>query len=123
MKSWYPLGLCLGIPMEQLQEIKSKRISAKKCARKVLLAWLEREVTSWTTLVRALNEVGATDLAYKIASKYGKLIQLVEQFILTSLGNICALIIDVPLAHQPGEEVPSTDSLRKLRTEVYLSYD
>lgn len=123
MKSWYPLGLCLGIPMEQLQEIKSKRISAKKCARKVLLAWLEREVTSWATLVRALNEVGATDLAYKIASKYGKLIQLVEQFILTSLGNICTLIIDVPLAHQPGEEVPSTDSLRKLRTEVYLSYD
>lgn len=119
MKSWYPLGLCLGIPMEQLQEIKSKRISAKKCARKVLLAWLEREVTSWATLVRALNEVGATDLAYKIASKYGKLIQLVEQFILTSLGNICALIIDVPLAHQPGEEVPSTDSLRKPRTEVY----
>ena len=74
VKSWYPLGLCLGIPMEQLQEIKSKRISAKKCARKVLLAWLEREVTSWGTLVRALNEVGATDLAYKIASKYGKLI-------------------------------------------------
>ena len=61
--------------MEELREIKSKRISAEECAQRVLLTWLEREVTSWATLVWALNEVGATDLAYKIASKYSKIIQ------------------------------------------------
>ena len=77
VKSLYLLGLCLSIPMEELQEIKSQSTflstnSAEECARKVLLEWMEREVTSWATLVRALNEVGATDLAYKIASKYSK---------------------------------------------------
>ena len=121
VKSWYPLGLCLGIPMEELQELRSKRISAKKCAQKVLLAWMEREVTSWATLVRALNEVRATDLAYKIASKYSKLNIAVNTGTLILLSNICAAIIDVPLADLPGRGVSSTDSLRKPRSELIFT--
>lgn len=73
VKAWYPLGLYLGIPKEELKKMKSKHITAEQRASRILMAWMEKEVTSWTTLVQALNEVGATDLAYKIASKYCKI--------------------------------------------------
>lgn len=73
VKAWYPLGLYLGIPKEELKKMKSKVITAEQRARRILMAWMEKEVASWTTLVQALNEVGATDLAYKIASKYCKI--------------------------------------------------
>jgi len=73
VKAWYPLGLYLGIPKEELKKMKSKHITAEQRASRILMAWMEKEVASWTTLVQALNEVGATDLAYKIASKYCKI--------------------------------------------------
>lgn len=73
VRAWYPLGLCLGVPVEVLQEIKSKRISQKKCARKMITAWMEKELISWEKLVRALDEVGATNLACRVAHRHGEL--------------------------------------------------
>lgn len=76
VKAWYKLGLCLGVPVEVLQEIKKKHISPKKRARKIITAWMEKEITSWDKLVRALDDTGATSLACKVANRYGKLLNL-----------------------------------------------
>ena len=74
VKAWYKLGLCLGVPVEVLQEIKKKHISQKKRARKMITAWMEKEITSWDKLVRALDDTGATSLACRVANRYGKLL-------------------------------------------------
>lgn len=77
VKAWYKLGLCLGVPEEVLQEIKKKKhISPKKRARKMITAWMEKEITSWDKLVRALDDTGATSLACRVANRYGKLLNL-----------------------------------------------
>lgn len=76
VKAWYKLGLCLDVPVEVLQEIKNKRISPKKRARKLIVAWMEKEISSWDKLVRALDDAGATSLACKVANRYGKLFNL-----------------------------------------------
>ena len=76
VKSWCTLGLCLGIPMEVLEEIKSKRMRAKKRSRKIMTTWMEKEINAWEKLVRALDEVGATSLAYAVAQQYGELCSL-----------------------------------------------
>lgn len=73
VKSWCTLGLSLGIPMEVLQEIKRKRMRAKKRSRKIMTAWIEKEINAWEKLVRALDEVGATSLAYAVAQQHGEL--------------------------------------------------
>ena len=63
----------MGIPMEVLQEIKRKRMRAKKRSRKIMTAWIEKEINAWEKLVQALDEVGATSLAYAVAQQHGEL--------------------------------------------------
>ena len=65
----------MGIPMEVLEEIRSKRMRAKKRSRKIMTAWIEKEIT-WERLVQALDEVGATSMAYAVAQQYGELCNL-----------------------------------------------
>ena len=38
-----------------------------------MTAWMEKEIITWEKLVRALDEVGATSMAYAVAQEYGEL--------------------------------------------------
>ena len=66
----------MGIPIEVLEEIRSKRMGAKKRSRKIMTAWMEKEIITWEKLVRALDEVGVTSMAYAVAQQYGELCNL-----------------------------------------------
>ena len=51
-------------------------MGAKKRSRKIMTAWMEKEIITWEKLVRALDEVGVTSMAYAVAQQYGELCNL-----------------------------------------------
>ena len=79
----------MGIPMEVLEEIRSKRMRAKKRSRKIMTAWMEKEIITWEKLVRALDEVGATSMAYAVAQKYGELCTAINSMSVRLLQVMC----------------------------------
>ena len=78
----------MGVPMEVLEEIRSKRMRAKKRSRKIMTAWIEKEIT-WEKLVRALDEVGATSMAYAVAQQYGELCTAINSMSVRLLQVMC----------------------------------
>jgi len=71
---WFHLGLCLRVPESVLMTIQRDIWTTSECRKEMLIAWMKREVPTWSTLVKALLDMGMPDLAMEIASKYlGKL--------------------------------------------------
>ena len=65
---WYDLGVCLMIPHEQLDIIKSDTpFDAKMCCTKMFQTWLQVDPkANWSKLIAALKEIKANTLAEKI---------------------------------------------------------
>ena len=61
---WRFFGLCLGIPLDELQKSTERKDIVQK--------WLEMGQASWQKLVNALVGAVQTAVAIKIASKFGK---------------------------------------------------
>ena len=72
--SWFNLGLCLEVPIHELQIIgKNHHRDTKRCRTEMLSWWWNNsEDRKWAAIVRALAKTGHRVLARKIALKYGK---------------------------------------------------
>ena len=58
-RSWYNIGLQLGVPVTDLQHIESKHKYRSSCLRQMLKKWLEfGNSASWETLCEVLRLVG-----------------------------------------------------------------
>ena len=74
--AWFPLGLCLGVPKEKLQEIylqhREGYDAVARCMAEMIEAWLGgKRNANWPTLATALWQTGRKRLATKIAEKFG----------------------------------------------------
>ena len=71
--SWFDLGLCLEVPIHELQIIGQTYRDTKRCKIEMLSWWWNNtEDRKWAAIVRALATTGYRVLACKIALKYGK---------------------------------------------------
>lgn len=64
---WFQLGLSLRVPVSVLRTIQRDLVTTNKCRQEMLIEWMKREVPKWSTIVKALLDVGMTDLAIEIA--------------------------------------------------------
>jgi len=70
VRDWFRLGMCLRVPESVLITIRQDIQTTSTCRQEMLTAWMKREVPTWSTLVKALLDLGMPDLAMEIASKY-----------------------------------------------------
>ena len=70
VRDWFRLGMCLRVPESVLMTIRRDIQTTSTCRQEMLTAWMKREVPTWSTLVKALLDMGMPDLAMEIASKY-----------------------------------------------------
>ena len=72
-EDWYPLGLFLGIPPQDLTAIKvSEGSNLKMQFIKMVEKWQEtKPAATWAKLCQALKKVGKHSLAEKISATYG----------------------------------------------------
>ena len=73
-EDWYPLGLFLGVPSQDLDAIRvSEGPNLKMQFIKMVVRWLEIKPTAtWAKLCQALKEVGKLALAEKVSATCGK---------------------------------------------------
>ena len=72
---WYPLGIGLGIPDEDLRMIECDYQRTEDRRLHTLRTWLKiDEEPSWSKVVRVLVNINERRVARTIAEKYGKLI-------------------------------------------------
>ena len=67
---WFQLGLSLRVPESVLKTIERDLDTTNKRKQEMLIEWMKREVPKWSTMVKALFDMGMTDQAIKIASKH-----------------------------------------------------
>ena len=69
---WLYLGVCLGVPESKLKEIRCDYEDVEDRKREMLSSWMEKEIPTWSKVIKALAEIGMHKLAIAIASKYGR---------------------------------------------------
>ena len=72
---WFQLGLCLGVPESVLRTIQRDLDTTNKRKQEMLIEWMKRvQVPKWSTMVKALLDMGMIDQAIKITLiHFGKL--------------------------------------------------
>ena len=126
---WFHLGIYLDIPHFELLTIEQDhRGQTKRCRSEMLQWWLANaEQPSWSAVVRALNGIGLSVLAKKIATKYGKYVIIIPFRLCNSLFNIDILFtlcgIGTTLSQQPLRQtspVKPTIQVKDYYTYVYV---
>lgn len=72
---WFRLGLSLRVPESVLRTIEQDLDTTNKRKQEMLIEWMKRvQVPKWSTMVKALFDMGMTDQAIKIVLiHFGKL--------------------------------------------------
>ena len=74
ISDWFTLGLNLGVPHHQLEEVRRNYYSVEglgACRRETLVLWLQRTPNaSWGDMVGALQQIGENIVAERIEQKY-----------------------------------------------------
>ena len=70
---WFTLGVFLEVPTPVLKAIVKDYTDTDQCRLEVLIAWSNQETPTWPRVISALGEMGMTELALGIASKYGRM--------------------------------------------------
>lgn len=70
---WYMLGKALGLHESLLDSIRMGGYNPTRCKREMFKNWLKvkSESVSWQSLLIALREMGATDVATTVQKEYG----------------------------------------------------
>ena len=122
--NWFELGIYLGVPPSQLQEIHQEFDDIQECKIEMLLAWRQQGIPTWNSLVSALTSIGMQSLATKIASKYSELNS--SLLLLQHAPHIPTLDIEMFVTYVlTGVPIPSSTEtiVKKLETEqVYHNY-
>ena len=71
LTDWFKFGVEVGVQESKLKEIRQDYEDTEECKSEMLLIWMNKEVVTWTKVIRALVEIGMERLALAIASKYG----------------------------------------------------
>ena len=71
LTNWFYFGVCVGVHQATLKEIRQDYEDTEECKREMLAVWRNKEIATWSKVIRALAEVGMPRLALEIASKYG----------------------------------------------------
>ena len=73
MTEWLYLGLCLGVRLPRLMDIKADNQLTTKDRREQVLIERQKQVTplTWSAVVKALVGIRREGLAAHLASKYG----------------------------------------------------
>ena len=72
---WQPLGLFLGVPLDELKAIKASREDVLNQMIQMLERWYANKSPTWRALCEALREVGHPSLADRISVQYCRLVQ------------------------------------------------
>ena len=68
---WFYFGVCLGVREWKLKAIMRDYEDTEECKREMLFIWMNKEVATWSKVIRALAEIEMERLALAIATKYG----------------------------------------------------
>ena len=69
---WYQLGIQLGIPEAELNNIRHRNDEVKGRRCEMLSTWLAKSPQpTWATIINALTGMGRRNLGNKMALKYG----------------------------------------------------
>ena len=68
---WFYFGVCLGVHEWKLKAIMRDYEDTEECKREMLFIWMNKEVATWSKVIRALAEIEMERLALAIATKYG----------------------------------------------------
>ena len=72
VNNWIHFGLNLGIKISRLKAIEKNYHTIDDCRRELLTDWQQREVPTWSAVVKALMAIGMRCLASEIAQKHGR---------------------------------------------------
>ena len=58
LTDWFKFGVEVGVQESKLKEIRQDYEDTEECKSEMLLIWMNKEVVTWTKVIRALVEIG-----------------------------------------------------------------